>query len=530
MYSRRLTRRIGALIVVLALLCGGIAAQAAQKTCTLCGGSGRFPCSSCTGGRTRCVLCGGTGQKMTQQMVPTTTYSYNPITGMMSPTTTYQYQTQYTPCSCSGGYNICLSCAGTGFKTCSMCGGSGRVFTSDSGSSSDSGSNGGESGSNDSGSDDSGDSGDSGDDSGDSGDWSDGGFTADSPDPGVPYRMKNGTVLAATKSHYDFEGVKCLFDGDKNTKYCTITTSAYIVWKAPKPIAVSGYEIMTGNDNSYYNGRNPKSWVLYGSNSKLGRKDSGWVKLHKVTSDKKLKDVDYKTYSFTVSPAAKTYQYFKLEILDNCGDGCIQMSEFTLKGTEGKAQEPEPAKTTSVTVDKLKYTVDTKAKTAVFTGPSKKTVTKLEIPATVKVDGVKCKVVGIKAKACKGLAKLATLSIGKYVTEIGNSAFDGCGKLKTVTGGASVETIGKYAFRSCAALTKFTFGARVKTVGARAFYGCGKLKTLVFKTTKLTSDSVGANAFAGTYKKAAVTCPKSKLTAYRKLLVKKGVSEKATFK
>lgn len=527
MAKQRLTRRVGTLIVVLALLCGCIAAQAAQKTCSLCGGSGRFPCSSCTGGRIRCVLCGGTGQKTTQQLVPTTTYSYNPITGMMTPTTTYQYQTQYTPCSCSGGYTICLQCMGTGFKSCAMCGGSGKVFSGDSGS----GSGGSGSGDSGSGSGDGGSSGDSGDGSGAyTGDWSDGGFSADSPDPGVPYAMKNGTVLAATKSHYDFEGVKCLFDGDRNTKYCTITTSAYIVWQAPKPIAVSGYEIMTGNDNSYYNGRNPKSWVLYGSNSRLGRKDSGWVKLHGVTNDRTLKDLDYKTYSFTVSPAAKTYQYFKLEILENCGDGCIQMSEFTLKGTEGEAQEPEPAKTTSVTVKNLKFAADTKARTAVFTGPSKKTVTKLVVPATVKADGVTCKVVGIKAKACKGLANLASLSIGKYVTEIGNSAFDGCGKLKTVTGGAGVETIGKYAFRNCAALAKFTFGARVKTIGAKAFYGCGKLKTLVFKTAKLTSAGVGANAFAGTYKKAAVTCPKSKLTAYKKLLVKKGVSEKATFR
>ena len=196
----------------------------------------------------------------------------------------FQYKTTYTPCNCTGGYTICLNCMGTGFKNCAVCGGSG---------------------------------------SGATGKWEDGGFEPDSPDPGVPYAMKNGTVLDATKSHYDFEGVKCLFDGDRNTKYCTITQSAYIVWKAPKPIAVSGYTIMTGNDNSYYNGRNPKSWVLYGSNDKLGRKDSGWKQIHKVTNDTVLKDKDYTNYDFTVSPAAKAYQYFKLEILANCGDGCI---------------------------------------------------------------------------------------------------------------------------------------------------------------------------------------------------------------
>ena len=507
MNRRRLTRRACALIVVLALLCSGlIVAHAVQVTCPLCGGMGRSFCGTCGGdGRVLCFSCGGLGQ-VSQQ-----TFNTDPVTGVMIPST------MYLPCTgCGGtGSQMCTSCAGTGGNTCTMCGGTGYV---ENGSGSGSSSGTGES------------SGDSGNDSGAfTGDWSDGGFTADSPDPGVPYAMKNGTVLAATKSHYDFEGVKCLFDGDKYTKYCTITTSAYIVWKAPKPIAVSGYKIMTGNDNSYYNGRNPKSWVLYGSTKKLGRKDSGWVKIHKVTNDKTLKDVDYKSYSFTVSPASKAYQYFKLEILDNCGDGCIQMSEFTLKGTE-TAEAAKKETVTTATVNKLKYAVNTKAKTAVFTGPSKKTVTKIDIPNTVKAGGVKCKVIGIQASACKSLKKLTTVSIGDYVTSIGKSAFAGCPKLKTVTGGKKLATIGKQAFKDCAVLAKFTFYTKVKSIGDKAFYGCKKLKTLVFKTEKLTSGAVGTDAFKGTYKKAAITCPKSKKKDYKKLLVKKGMNKKATFK
>ena len=136
--KRNRIMRLCALLTALVMLCAVVPAQAATKSCTLCGGSGRFPCNSCSGGRMRCAICGGTGQRMSQEMVPTTTYSFNPVTGMMTPTTTYTYRTTYLPCSsCSGGYTICFNCHGTGFRSCSLCGGTGRVFTSDPGGSSE---------------------------------------------------------------------------------------------------------------------------------------------------------------------------------------------------------------------------------------------------------------------------------------------------------------------------------------------------------------------------------------------------------
>ena len=73
-------------------------------------------------------------------------------------------------------------------------------------------------------------------------------------------------------------------------------------------------------------------------------------------------------------------------------------------------------------------------------------------------------------------------------------------------------------------------GENVKTIGKKAFNGCKALKTIKIQTTQLTSSDVGSGAFKGIADKATIKCPKSKKAAYRKLLVKKGVSKNAAFK
>ena len=513
-FNRRFLRAL-ALAMVLALLCPAMPAlhaHAAQKNCTMCGGSGKMPCTSCTGGRIRCAVCGGLGMKTTTTMVQVTTYttSFSPFGGStMIPTTRYETRTQQVPCgSCSGGYTMCYSCNGTGRKNCPGCGGTGKV---NSGSSSSGSSSSGSSSSGSSGSD----------------------AKTGKDDPDVPFEMAHGTVLAGTDSNYNDEGVQYLFDGDRNTKYCTVTTAVYFIWKSPKPIRVSGYQIMTGNDNTRYNGRNPKSWTLYGSTKQLDRNSDGWKKIHAVANDTVLEDKDYETYTFKWDAEAPAYQFFKFESTENCGDGCTQMSEFTLLGTETDAMEEEPAAEpeapATATVKGLKYALDAKAGTATFTGPTSKTVKSITIPATIQVKGVAYKVTAVKASAGKGLKKLTTLSLGKNVATLGTSAFSGCTALKTVKGGKGLATIGQTAFKGDVALTKFTFYDKVKTIKQGAFDGCKKLATFVFKTKLLTAASVGANAFRNTGAKPAVTCPKDKKKAYSALLPKKGMSKKAKY-
>ncbi len=139
-------------------------------------------------------------------------------------------------------------------------------------------------------------------------------------------------------------------------------------------------------------------------------------------------------------------------------------------------------------------TVNSKANNAVFrfttntqleyVKPINAKKTKVTIPATVKVSGKSYKVTSIAASALKNNKKIKTLDIGKNVTKIGKNAF----------------------------------------------YGCSKLKTVTIRTTKLKTGSIGKKAFSKIYTKAVVKVPKSKLSAYKKLLKTAGLSSKASVK
>ncbi len=156
--------------------------------------------------------------------------------------------------------------------------------------------------------------------------------SSSSSNTAVGKKVKNGTIIAATDGIGDYEDGHNLLDGNKKTKFNVKATKAFIIWEAPKKIRVSGYVITTANDTATYTGRNPKSWVLYGSNKKLARNAKGWKKIHSVKNDKKLKPVNFKSFTYKLKKKAKAYRYYKLEITANQGADCTQLSEFKLKG------------------------------------------------------------------------------------------------------------------------------------------------------------------------------------------------------
>ena len=55
-----------------------------------------------------------------------------------------------------------------------------------------------------------------------------------------------------------------------------------------------------------------------------------WEVVHSVSNSKKMKAKDYKEYTFELEAPAKAYKFYKLEILENKGDVCTQLSELTL--------------------------------------------------------------------------------------------------------------------------------------------------------------------------------------------------------
>ena len=156
--------------------------------------------------------------------------------------------------------------------------------------------------------------------------------------------------------------------------------------------------------------------------------------------------------------------------------------------------------------------------------------TSVKIPDTVKLSGITCKVTEISANAFKNDTTLRTVTIGKNVTIIGSNAFYGARKLSKVSGGSAISKIGDKAFYNCSGLTGIELSKTVKYIGRQAFYNCKNLKTIIVKTSQLTSKNVGTKAFTGIYTKPIVKVPANKFKAYQKLLKSKGMSTKAIYK
>ena len=192
-------------------------------------------------------------------------------------------------------------------------------------------------------------------------------------------------------------------------------------------------------------------------------------------------------------------------------------------GSASKTFDIRVKKGKVIDVGKYKYKV-TGISTVAFNGIKSTKTTKVTIPKTVKYGGKTFKVTSIADKALKGKTKVTQVTIGANVKTIGVSAFEGCKKLSKITFGSAATTIEDKAFKNCVALTNITIPSKVTKIDKQAFYGCKKLKTITIKSTKLKT--VGKNALKGINSKATIKVPKSKLSAYKKLLKGKGQGSK----
>lgn len=154
------------------------------------------------------------------------------------------------------------------------------------------------------------------------------------------------------------------------------------------------------------------------------------------------------------------------------------------------------------------YTVNKSGSTVTLKKPRSRNVTTAKIPSTVKANGKTYKVTAIASNAFKSCRKLKQATISRNITSIGSNAFQGCSALRTVK-----------------------IGSKVTSIGAKAFYDCKALTSVTIQTKKLSSSKVGKSAFTkagrSNYKKLKVRVPKSKLSAYKRLLKSKGLSTKA---
>ncbi|MCD8237897.1 MAG: hypothetical protein LUC92_00970 [Clostridiales bacterium] len=124
-----------------------------------------------------------------------------------------------------------------------------------------------------------------------------------------------------------------LIDGDPSTKWCCYIPDggAYVIWQVNPSVVVTGYTIVTGNDNSKYSGRNPLSWTLYGCNSdESPTVDDSWNVIDERKNDRSLPDADFQDRYFEVTGNSQSYEYYMLKVTATRGAKEMQMSEFEL--------------------------------------------------------------------------------------------------------------------------------------------------------------------------------------------------------
>ena len=146
-------------------------------------------------------------------------------------------------------------------------------------------------------------------------------------------------AVSGTSGFSGKEGYASLFDTTADSKWCVkFDSSAYAIWEMTSPVSITGYTLVTGNDNRSYTGRNPKSWTLYGSNasSAPSASSSSWKEIHRVSNDKTMKDENYTPYEFKLSSKSKEYKYFMIKVTDNHGSSAMQLSELMLHFPENK--------------------------------------------------------------------------------------------------------------------------------------------------------------------------------------------------
>ena len=136
-------------------------------------------------------------------------------------------------------------------------------------------------------------------------------------------------TATAGDSYKSFEGCDNIFDGDIYTKWCgTVGSDSYVEFNSVSPFVPKAYTLVTANDNSEYQGRNPSSWKLLAKNTG----DTDWTTIVDVKDCNAMEDVNYTPYHFAIPNTVSTaYQYYRFVVSKvNNTDKCMQLSELSL--------------------------------------------------------------------------------------------------------------------------------------------------------------------------------------------------------
>jgi len=145
----------------------------------------------------------------------------------------------------------------------------------------------------------------------------------------------NGVTWKPVKgswSYWNNEGWDKSCDGDTGTKvgYSYYGSSFWIEYEASEPVDITGYTIITANDNMENPNRNPTAWRVEGSWN-----ETDWDVLDEVSGEKNtMENVNFTPFSFTCT-STKLYKYFRFVVTEAAYGAYVQFSEFHVNGAAG---------------------------------------------------------------------------------------------------------------------------------------------------------------------------------------------------
>jgi hypothetical protein len=130
-----------------------------------------------------------------------------------------------------------------------------------------------------------------------------------------------------------------------------------------------------------------------------------------------------------------------------------------------------------------------------FYGLSDRSMSKIEIPETVEIDGKEHEVSEISEFAFYCCTNLMSVKIPDSIEKIGISSFENCYKLRSILFNSTsrLKTISYNSFKNCNYLKSISIPNDVINIGPRAFENCNKLTSVIFKGNSL--ETIGENAF-----------------------------------
>lgn len=170
-------------------------------------------------------------------------------------------------------------------------------------------------------------------------------------------------VLEATEGEGPGVEADNLFDNNADTKWCvTDFDGAEVIFEASEEIKINGYSFVTGNNCETFKGRNPRAWVLSGSDD-----SKDWDIITMEVKNFDLPDENGVQRDFELTDVEDEYKYFKLEIVDIQSGDCMQIAEFFLsyegmKKTEKLSEDKEEQPHEHEENDESDYSETTKTK------------------------------------------------------------------------------------------------------------------------------------------------------------------------